>query len=289
MNNEKAREFFSSYYEDTLEGGLKQTFERKLLSDPELKAEYRLFEATLSELDALKLEEIEIPYGLHDTIAARLDRHLYEQKRLKPAGISVFWRNLAFGGIAVAAIAGAVFGLQRSGTKGSAQANLIGDLRPAQVAATRIDFKSSPNSVLVEFTPATEETLTIESSATGKVLQQIDVKGGQQSTTPLQNPQPRAAVLGVRVPGEPTERWIALPGQTKSLERNGQGDLRSLAKAIADYYGVPVLVDVADPSASAHWSLIENDATHAAMDALAETKLTIAQGDDGKIVTISDH
>ena len=44
MNANKAREFFSAYYEGSMDRAIRQTFERRLNSDSELHAEYKAFE-----------------------------------------------------------------------------------------------------------------------------------------------------------------------------------------------------------------------------------------------------
>ena len=288
MNNDKAREFFSSYFEGTLEPGLRQSLERQFATNQELKAEYRLFEKTLSELSDLKMEEIRVPSDLHEIISARLDRHIYEQKRKASTGISALWRNLSLGAIGLAAIVGAIYSIPHIGGKASQAAGIIGSVETSKPASSpnRVEFKAQANSVLAEITPTTDHVLTIDSE--GKVLERILAKGGEQSTTPLVNSQPNAALMGVSVQGESAHHLVALPGTVPNTEKVGQGDLTGFAKAFAGYYRCPVVIDVADTKQSVHWTFLAQEPVKAAIDALVDSHLSIEQR-DGKLVTISDR
>src|SRR5687767_3235474 len=116
MNADKAREFFSSYFEGTLDAGLRQAFELRLETDAETQAEYRAFERSMGQLDTLKDIEIEIPYDLNEKISARVDRHIFEAKRTKGSPWLAFLRPMAIGGLAAAAIIGTVITMNnRSG------------------------------------------------------------------------------------------------------------------------------------------------------------------------------
>ncbi len=285
MNNDKAREFFSSYFEGTLEQGLKQSLERQFNTDSELKGEYRHFERTLGQLSDLKLEDIPVPADLHETIATRLDRHIYEQKRTASTGFTGLWRNLSLGAIGLAAIVGAVYSIPHLGTKGAAGI-IAGEPQKQVAGSSHIDFKAQPNSVLVEINPSTERTLTIESD--GKVLKRLLAKSGEQSSTPLVNQQLNAAAMCVTVQGDPTQHFVALPGRVANTERVGQGDLVTFAKAVAGYYQRPVLLEVSDTKQVVHWSFVATEPLKATMDALADSHLSVEQR-DGKLVTIADR
>lgn len=287
MNNDKAREFFSSYFEGTLEPGLRQSLDRQFASNHDLRAEYNLFENTLSELSNMKMEEIRIPSDLHEIISARLDRHIYEQKRKTSTGISALWRNLSLGAIGLAAIVGAIYSIPHLGGKISA-AGIVGagEVQKAVVSPNRLEFRAQANSVLVEITPSTDHILSIDSE--GKVLQRILAKSGEQSTTPLVNPQANAALMEIIVQGESLHHLVALPGTVANTDRVGQGDLSTFAKAFAGYYRCPVVIDVADTKQTVHWTFLAKEPVKAAIDALVDSHLSIEQR-DGKLVTISDR
>lgn len=287
MNSEKARDFFSPYLEGTLESGLRQSFERKLKSDPALNEEYRLFERTVAELNELKLERIEVPNDLHEMISARLDRHLYEQKRSAPSGFAGLWRNLAIGGVAVAALVGAIYTIPRfNGHRAAATASLmpVGASKPS--VPSRIEFKAQPNSVIVDFSPSSDRLLTIESG--GVVLKRVFARGGDQTATPLMNQQRETSLMTITVQGEPAKHVIALPGTVRPTATSGEGDLTAFAQALSGYYREPVLLEVSDTKTAVKWTFTAADPVKAAMDALVDSHLGVEQRDT-RLVTISDR
>ena len=87
MTHDKAREFFSAYYEGTLEPGLRASLGRRLEADARLQAEYDAFVGTVTSLDALRHEAVAIPAYLSDRIALRLDP-AFEAKAVP------FWKTL---------------------------------------------------------------------------------------------------------------------------------------------------------------------------------------------------
>ncbi len=287
MNNEKAREFFSSYFEGTLEPGLRQSFERKLSSNSELNREYRMFENALSELSDLKLEDIPIPSDLHEIISARIDRSIYEQKRSTAAGSSSLWRNLALGSLALAAIVGAVITIPRLGGKSSA-AGLVGGFEAARPVPTggRLDFRARGNAVLLEATASADHVLSIQ--ADGKMLRRISLRANEQTETPLENQQAHSVLVTVAIVGDPSTHYVAIPGQQTTNVRSGQGDLSTLAKALADVYQVPVLLEVADLRQVVQWNFVAKDPVNAAIGALYESHLTVEQR-EGSLLTIADR
>ena len=115
MNSNKAREYFSAYLEGSLDAGLRQSFERKLATDATVQAEYRAFVSVVEKLNALKDETIDVPYDLHETISSRLDRHVYDNKSKTTFALSGWWRSLALGGLATAAIIATIVSLKGGG------------------------------------------------------------------------------------------------------------------------------------------------------------------------------
>src|SRR5947209_1700267 len=103
MNLAKARDYFSAYYEGSLERGLKQAFETRLAEDAQLQAEFAAFEKTMKGLEAFGAVEIEPPADLHERITARLDHAIWEQKRTASRFTGLGWWKMGFMGAAVAA------------------------------------------------------------------------------------------------------------------------------------------------------------------------------------------
>jgi len=286
MNEEKARDFFSAYYEGVLEPGLRQTLERRLSVDAQLQAEYRTFERTMRELSDLRLEEIEIPYDLHDVISARVDRSIYERGRRAPSGLAGYWRNLAFGAVALAAIVGAIYSLPKPGGS-SVGGNALLATGSGPITGNKVDFRVAGNAVSLEVTPNSEAVLTIDSKEDGKTLQRSPIHSGDHNVTPLANAQPTAAMVEVKLSNEAKKRLVALPGKEKSESASGEGDLAAFALAAAGYYGEPILIDVRNPNMTVHWSLADKDAARAVATVLSDTHLKVEQI-DGAPLTIKD-
>src|SRR5579862_7354737 len=120
MTHEKARDFFSAYHEGNLEPGILVSFEQKLNGDAALRAEYDRFATTLDQLSALRDTQIEPPVDLNERIAARLDRHVWEQKQVAPKAWFVRLRLVAFSGVAAVLLVGAAISIKnRDNSSGS--------------------------------------------------------------------------------------------------------------------------------------------------------------------------
>lgn len=260
MNQEKAREFFSAYYEDTLEQGLRQTLEQRLRADESLRAEYAAFEETMNDLGMLKLEEIEIPTFLSDRIATRLEA---VQEKARPASWTLWVRSLGLAGLACAAVFGAVISLRPSSGPGTM--NTIG---VPSAPSDQLDLKADGRDVELTYRPSGSKGVTVTHVPTGKVLEKIRLDGQRLHET-LQNPNPAPTSFRIEVEGEKGETLVALPGTKGNKLRKGQGNLQNLAEALADTYRVPVTLSVADPEKAVSWSFQNvNDAREAAAQAL---------------------
>lgn len=226
MTNEKARDFFSAYYEGSLEPGLCVSFEQKLAEDGSLGAEYRSFTGAMKELDTLKLDEIQVPADLHDRICARLDRYLYDQKQKAPRwGLCI--RNLAYAGVGVLAIVGGLFAFNsRSGTP---QAGVIPVPAPDVVTYT-----------------VTEEG--------------VGVRTGSRLSSLLQNDRPHAALFEVKASGDQGVRYVAMQGKRASSVNSGDGTLKEFVKAVADYFRMPVSLKVENADERVTWTFTSRDA-----------------------------
>jgi len=276
MNQEKAREFFSAYYEETLEGGLRQTFEQRLKTDGTLQAEYRAFESTMNELSEMKLEEIEVPAFLSDRIATRLEE-VQAKKRTATPVWATWFRGLAFSGLAAAAIIGAVVSMRSNGD--TAQGPMIA------VPSDHITFNLTKSSeVQLRFTPSGKKTLDIV--VNGKTEHRDVDTHGMVST--LENKNAEAALFTVQVEGEKSSAVVAVPGTRAGVDKAGQGKMSDFVKALAGFYKTPVLVNVANLDAPVTWSFDSTDASNAANKALLGQGISVDLKMDG-FLSISDH
>ena len=272
MNQEKAKEFFSNYYEGTLEPGLKQALEQAMNRDAIIREDYKDFEQTYEGLGSLKFETIEIPFDLNDKILANIDRHVYETRKNRQPSWMVWLRNVAIAGVSCVALLGAALSLRKlNGPTASAG--------PIALGNTKDELSIEPtnnHAIVLDFTPSQTNTLTITQGLGGAELSRETVLQGKELTSNLQNPNADAAVFDIQESaGDTRSTLIALPGSSSPTAKAGQGNLEDLAKALASYYKVPVEVHVAEPAVNVNWNFESPDALNAARATLDATRYAI--------------
>jgi len=281
MNQEKAREFFSNYYEGTLEPGLAQALEQAMARDNSLRDEYQDFENSYEELGTLKFETIQIPFDLNDRILANIDKHIFENRRSQQPAWTMWLRNLAIGSVCAVAILGAVLSLRSFNSRATGAGVVTAG------GTTKDEITVEPNSnrdATITFAPNTTQTLVISEGLSGPVRRRTTVLEGKGLTTTLENPSTEATVFHVKVSSDPRATLIALPGSEPTAAKIGQGNLADFAKALAGYYRVPVEVHVSAPTVNVSWEFKSLDAQQAAIGTLDLQRYTILRGDNNMIV-----
>lgn len=273
MNQEKAREFFSSYYEGTLEPGLKQALEQAISKDAAIREDFEDFENTYEGLGSLKFETIEIPFDLNDKILANIDKHIYENRRTQQPAWMMWLRNVAIAGVSCVALLGAALSLRKlTAPVASGGAGPIS-------GSTKEELSIKPNTnhdAVIHFAPSSTETLIIRQGLNGKDLRRATVLGGNEGIdVPIENPSESTVVYDLEVKSDPRQTLIALPGSASSNVQAGQGNLEDLAKALASFYRVPVEVHVASPTVSVNWNFQSPDALNAARATLDVNRYVI--------------
>lgn len=282
MNREKAREFFSAYYEATLEPGLRQAFEAKLDSDSDLQADFAAFVATMEELETLSLEEIPVPSFLNDRIAARM-----EVERAKRKPIFLAWnswlRGLGFASLATAALVGAFFSFGHRGG-GSFNAGLA----PSSVDGNQLSFTTRDSSVVLNYHPSTAQNVVISSVVTGQEVSRF-VADANAAPQTFENPEADTAIFRVQIQGEPNSTLIAVPGTRVSTVSNGDGTLTDFVAALAGRYHTPIVVRTDDVKEHVTWKLTGTSAQQAAETTLNGHNFVVDQRGESGILTIGDH
>ena len=280
MNQEKAKEFFSSYYEGSLEPGLVQALEQAMQRDANLRADYRNFENTYEELGNLKYETIEIPFDLEDRIAARIDRQNLERRNEKQPVWTLWLRNFAVAGICCVAILGAALSIRN--LKGTAAgASFVPSAASAQ---DEISVEPTPNhAATVHFAPANSQTLTIKEGLNGPDRSRMPSDGAEITTT-LENPTVAATAFELETTDDSRPTLIAIPGSTRSAATKGGGNMEAFAKALADHYNVPVEVHAAHPTVNLNWEFKAANPADAAKSVLDVTLYNIDWRANGLLV-----
>jgi hypothetical protein len=243
MNSEKAREFFSSYFEGSLDAGLSQTFERKLQTDAELQAEYRAFERTMSELSSLREVEAELPFDLHDKIQARLDLHVFEQKRSQKAPFALWFRTLGFAGLAALAIFGTIKAIGTDGDGGKQVADPMGlgsvGTQPPKTEPGVYQLKLNQINA--------QSKITVSDALTG--TPKMDAFSVDPATPyiELKNTGNKAEFVKVEISGIKQPIYVAVPSKSADESAAEDATLRGAALRMAQKFGKPVVLVGADP------------------------------------------
>ncbi len=278
MNINKAREFFSAYYENTLDHGLKQTFERELQSDAQIQAEYRAFEKVMGELNVLRDAPVEIPFNLHDKICQRIDLQVYEQKRKAPSFFGGIWRSLALGSVAAVVIVGTFLALNSRGGDTLA----AGSITSTAPAAPRI---TSEDGTVYLSVGAGQGTVEVREGVGGPIVMQFHLNG-RRLKSPMLNRGAEPQLLAVSEGGSKAVLMVALPGAKRATQKSGEGSVADLAKAIAGYYGIPVEIQSQDLALEANWKFDGPDPVDSVSATVNNGSLSIEQRSSGVLCVI---
>lgn len=278
MKVEKAQEYFSSYYDGTLEPGIREQFESLLSSNPTISANYASFAQSLDELTSLKDCEIEVPFDLHERIMQRVDKHHFEQRdKVKGNWFSRF-RLEILGAAAVMTLAFSLIYLNRVGNGFSA-----GPGGGSNTPISDLDLSIKDSKLVVTFTPSVSDTLELASIADGKIIQSVDLKRAQEGTITLTNSELQPKALVVETKSSANSLTIIIPGSQRNAKTTGEGTLMQFAVAVSAYYGLPVRLDSHNTNRLIGWTF---DAQDISKSQLTKTQLTIAAGNG--IVRLSD-
>lgn len=265
MTNEKAREYFSAYSEGTLDAGLAQSFEAKLNADSNLRAEYEQFELTLKELEALRYEEIEVPFDLNERISAAVDKSIYDKKQSAQPGWSVWLRNLAFGALAAAAVYGAYVSINMGKTSGPVISPVVPGANRQAGPTEEIEFRKSSNGIQMRYQPSAKHTVIIRGASEGEETVEVDRNGWLNE---LKNEQPDSAMFVVEIKGEAPPMVVIVPGTQRKVSDSGMGSVTEMAQALADQFGVPIILRSEKAESELSWNFGSNDAHKATEEAL---------------------
>jgi len=214
--------------------------------NPSLSAEFETFKATLARLESLRFEAIDIPQDLNERIQARLDRHVWEEKRKTPAPWTMWLRNLALGGIGTAAIVGAVFGLTQRGNVAGAGAITVSN------TADQLRVERVKDGIEVSFKPTSAKSVILRDEQ-GTILKTVEIDG-ETWESGLTNPNDGPVVYSVEVKGEATETTYVIPGKNRTTVNSGDPTILDLAKAVADYYNIPLALKTNVKDEAVSWN-----------------------------------
>lgn len=254
MKLDKAYDYFSAYYEGSLDSSLRAQMDRLFEANPRLRQDFEAFAGALQDLESTRQFEIEVPADLHERIISRLDRSIYEAARAKPSGFMGFWRRYAIGAVAVVLIAGGALSVVNRGSSKEVQASPIPTSLNNQVdSEPHVD--GNARGTFLRFKPTREDSVKIMRLPDGKVLQTYTVNPNQELDVPLQNPAEEAIVLVISSANSKNALTVVVPGSAKSEEKSGEGTMLDFARAMSAHYQMPVMLDTEKRDAMIRWTL----------------------------------
>lgn len=282
MNANKAREFFSAYYEGLMDPGLRQSFERRLNTDASVQAEYRAFERTMGQLDVMRDVEVEIPFDLSERINARLDLHVHEQTRNAKPAMFAWWKGLAVAGIGALAIFGAFQSLQNTGGDVLTGGAVTGTAAEVPMRVEMVDGEP-----VLMYRPTSKRTLVIRDAIEGTERERIDLDN-RLLRSPLRNTSETANLISIDPGDGSMPMLVAIPGTSPTPVTAGQGTIQEFVLALADHYRIPVTLTTTNPERTVVWKFESTDVMADATKALQDTRFAVEMRQAG-ILTITEH
>ncbi len=285
MNATKAREFFSAYFDGTLEPGLRQSFERRLGADATIQAEYRAFERTMHALDAMREVKIHVPSDLNERIQARLDRHVYDQRRNERPAMFGWWKGFAAAGIGALALFGALQSLNQA--NGSVTTG--GTLGPPTTATVEVPLKVElvDGKPTLFYRPLGKRTVVIRDAIDGSERERVDLDGNLLRSA-LTNSGATASLTSVDAGDGSNPLIVAIPGSAAKPTSSGQGTIEEFVLAMADHFRIPVTLETTALDRTVVWAFESDDPIANATKALKDSRFSIGERVSG-VISIQEH
>jgi len=281
MTNDKIKELFSAYYENSLDNGLTQTVASRLKEDSNLANEYRSFVVSLESLQLLPKFEVQVPHDLNDLISQKIDRHIWETNRRQPASWLVWARNAAIGAAACLAIVGTYLSYANRS---------IGEVGAGSWSSgsDHLDFKFIDGNLRVRLAPSSVTTVQFFSEPDNVLFKTVDLNPTQHLDSPLQNKNSSAALFQVSIEGHSNPYLVSIPGSTIKQKEHGTGSLGDFARALSNTYDLPVIVVNPDITKTVDWDFKAGDMLGDASASLAQLNYTVDKR-SGDIIYITQQ
>jgi hypothetical protein len=157
----------------------------------------------------------------------------------------------------------------------------------SQPVRDQLGLSYSTGKVVLSYRPSSRKTLLVRTARTGVEIERFALDGrGLES--PLENPNEGPVVFDIMVLGEAQRLMVAVPGVSQTADATGSGKILDLAEALADYYRLPVLLEVRDLEKPVTWDFANGDARTAANNSVRSLGFSVDQRDSG-MITILDR
>lgn len=278
MNINKARDFFSAYYEGELGGGIKEAFERSLTTDPALKAEYEEFVEIMKMLEE-PAEEVPAPHDLHDKIMTRLDHESWQEKQTAKPGVFSNWKLAFVGALALVAIVAGGLSITNRGTgENSTEASWIPT--GATKVTEKVDVVAENGKLVLNLEANSGSQYQIRAYGSTEVIEEVSLKGTTFETEINTKSPDTVALEVINAKGE-SKLLMVHPGTRSESLLKGEGSIVDCAKAIASTFRTPILIRVPDPEQHVAWDFESTDDYNVRSTKLAASKLSLSLRTDG--------
>ena len=260
MRLEKAYEYFSAYYEGSLDAAMRTQLDRMFEAHSVLRKDFESFSQTMEDLDESFATDVPIPHDLHDRITARIDRSVYEASTASPKGFAGMWRKFAFAGLGVLLLGGASFSILNRGGNGGTEAGSFPSTI-AQTASAELRVDASQKGTFLRFKPSATDSVQILRLPDGKNLESYKVGPNQALDIPLQNKGEQAVALRINAEMSRRSLTVIVPGTARTESVTGEGNLLDLAVAVSTHFGRPVVLETNTIETAVRWELNKENIT----------------------------
>lgn len=279
MNRAKARDFYSDYYEGTLDRGLTQMFERALKEDGSLREDYDQFCELMGSLDTLKDIEVPEPAFLHERIEKRMNEKS-AQTVAKPAFWWLTWGKWAFAGATALAALALVINMTAQPSKSpNSVANLVPEISISAEVPPKLALDDKGLTLL--FKPGSDARVTFQAMDSASGPKEFNLDAGQELRSPVHNESESAELVEITFSTSHDRLMVAVPGTKIVPQRNGSGTVKDLALALANTFGRPVQLATDKPAQRLVWDFKAGDEVDAVSQTLRQFELSLESRADG--------
>ncbi len=279
MNRAKARDFYSDYYEGTLDRGLTQMFERALKEDGSLREDYAQFCELMGSLDELKDIEVPEPAFLHERIEQRMNEK-HAQKTVQPAFWWLNWGRWAFAGAAALAAVALVVNMTSQPSKSpTAVANLVPEIGIRSEVTPKLTLDGS--GLILLFKPSGSAKVTFQTIDSKSAPNEFSLEPGQELRSPVLNDSSSAELVEIKFSTSHDSLLVAVPGTEIVPQRSGTGTVKDLALALANTFGRPVQIAAEKPNQRLVWEFKAGDEVDSVSQTLRQFDLSVESRSDG--------
>ncbi len=257
MRQEKAYDYFSAYFEGSLDLSLKAQFERVLESNPAMQEEYAAFAASLLSLNELAHVEVDVPADLHERITSRLDRHVFESERKRPRSFLSHWRQLVIGGVASVAIIGGVMTVSQRQNTGKFGASPV----PISSSETGLKIEAGDEGTFLKYRPNANDEVEVRRIKDGVIQKIYPVSSSDPLYVPLKFGGRDPLAVRISRKSDQESIVVILPGSVRTGDLVGSGTVQKFAESIAGLSGRAVLLDSSRDAEEIRWKINPADVT----------------------------